>query len=431
MLTARRVVISVIAIAVLSLISIAWAVVFKRYPETMADSYGVHGQGYRALYEILPELGIPVKRLVTPPGSFLKEAGVFVYLRPRSGLVEQEPVYLHQVRDWVKEGGRVVVTPDVNFGVEERYEHPWASDHSAVAELGISEVAFDHISFGEPDTKESNSERDVAKLLQSQWFSSNKVQTFRARAEGELDFHVGEEFSLQGPSEDLVVFEKLPENATGSVQIYDQFHKLRTVAASLRSGSGKAIVLSDARLLENRNIATAFNSVLAMQLIGEPSKPVVFDEFYHGLTIRGNPFFLIGRLPYGLLAISVLIGTAVWAWRNSVHLGPPLGEHHISRRDVREYVDAMARFLKSGRGGNTFMLQEVRDAVIRSQFDRLGLPPGSLDLEKLLAVLERRFPECARELAGACREIDSLLSQPSALTNAATVQAMQRISRCH
>jgi Domain of unknown function (DUF4350) len=113
MLTARNVVALTIAIAVVSLIS---AFVSLLRPNdgggVGGDSFGLRAHGHRGLFEILSELEIPVERSLVPPTAVLDRQATLVFWNPHSRLVAVEPAYLSAVKDWVEQGGRVVVAPD-------------------------------------------------------------------------------------------------------------------------------------------------------------------------------------------------------------------------------------------------------------------------------------------------------------------------------
>lgn len=432
MLTARKVVLTVVTLAILSILSIVASAVFRSFPDTMADSFGSHSHGYLALYEILDELGYRVERSIGPPTHTLKRADVLLMLGPHLQIAENEPAYLHQVRKWVEDGGKVIVTPDVIRDPLLEFRKSELLDTQTIKELGIKGVEVDTFLVAPNPTPPSRRNSDIENLIHNSiWGKSRGFWTSSVIGNGNLKLLETESFQLQVPKEDLKVFLEIPENADGTIQITDTLNKPRTLVASFPAGKGSILIVSDPGIFSNHNIAAESNPVLAARIIGGTSKTVVIDEFYHGLTIRGNPFALLGRLPFGLLACSVLLVTGLWAWRNAVHLGPPLPHPEATRRDVMEYVDAMARFLMRSRGSNRFVLDEVRQAALRVISEQLGLAPGSPDLTRIQLALSRRSPSRLKELDLAVDQIDQLRSQSSTPDSASTLQAIQRISNCH
>jgi electron transfer flavoprotein alpha subunit len=99
----------------------------------------------------------------------------------------------------------------------------------------------------------------------------------------------------------------------------------------------------------------------------------VWDEFYHGLTIRGSILYLLTRGAYALVAAMISVALAAWLWRQSRFLGPPRVILAASRRTLREYVEAMARFFKRGAESQRFMLEEVERGVLWTLRSRVGL----------------------------------------------------------
>jgi hypothetical protein len=203
----------------------------------------------------------------------------------------------------------------------------------------------------------------------------------------------------------------------------------QTVAAAYRVGQGTIVVIADPRLLQNEFLGQNDNAVLGAHLLADFQRPVVFDEFYHGLTVRGNPFWLLSRFPYGLLAATVLAATLLVGWRAARFLGPPLASRQIPRRTLAEYIDAMAQLLSRTQNPAHYILREIRSGLlwrIRHDFD---LPPGKDDSNALLDRLEKRDPDAMEAAREAFLAIDSALAQtrPSATTLKST---FAKVSRC-
>src|SRR5262249_49522162 len=140
-------------------------------------------------------------------------------------------------------------------------------------------------------------------------------------------------------------------------------------------------------------------------------RPVVFDEFYHGLTVRGNPLWLLSRFPYNLLAIAVLAATIAISWRAARFLGPPLPLHERSRRSLGAYLDAMARLLSRSRNSSGFVMKEIRQGLLWRMRHEFGLPPGSDDVDTVARAVGRRDPELAVKLRDATTSIDDVLAR--------------------
>jgi hypothetical protein len=185
-----------------------------------------------------------------------------------------------------------------------------------------------------------------------------------------------------------------------------------TLAAVYALGSGTITVLADPRLAQNQLVGRADNAVLIAHLLADLKKPIVFDEFYHGLTVRSNPFWLLSRFPYDILAASVLAATVLVGWRAARFLGPPLSSRPVSRRTLSEYIEAMARLLNRSQKPVPFLLGELRQGLLwRIRYD-LGLPPAHDDADKIVRTLQRRDPVLAATVRDAIRAIDDSLAHP-------------------
>src|SRR5262249_13194320 len=157
----------------------------------------------------------------------------------------------------------------------------------------------------------------------------------------------------------------------------------------------------------------ADNSVLAARVMAQSDRPVIWDEFYHGLTVRGNPLFLLTRSGYALVATAILAIVLVWVWRQAIFLGPPVAPATAPRRTLAEYIDAMANFPHLGAGSLHFMLSEFRHGVLSSLRRRLGLHRGQESAEDIATALGRHDPEAARQFRDAVAAVDLILSQKS------------------
>jgi hypothetical protein len=201
------------------------------------------------------------------------------------------------------------------------------------------------------------------------------------------------------------------------------------LAAIYPVGRGKIAVLADARLAQNALLGHDDNAVLIAHLLADSHRPVVFDEFYHGRTVRSNPLWLATRFPYNALSLSVLGVTLLVGWRAARALGPPIPKRERSRRTLAEYIEAMSRLLNRSRRPVPYLLGELRQGLLWRLRRELGLPPGDEKPEKLLQVLARRDPALAERLEQALQAIDQTLQMPSPGSTAVTA-TLAKVSRC-
>jgi hypothetical protein len=202
------------------------------------------------------------------------------------------------------------------------------------------------------------------------------------------------------------------------------------LVAVLRQGAGEIVVVADPAIFTNRLIARADNSVLAVNLLSPERQDVVFDEFYHGLAVRGNPLYLLTRPGFAAVTIGLLLLVGALAWRAAVFLGPPLGDTQTKRRDIGEYVLAMGDFFSRGRDSRRFIVHELRDGVLRQVCRELRLPMDTLDVDAITSALARRDRSRAERLATTIREVDADLALRGDYPRSSFLPVMQRLANC-
>ena len=538
MLSARTVILLAVLLVAVSVV--ATVVSMLETPDRQglaADTYGTRAHGYRAIFDILTALDVTDDRALAPPGDKLQQSATLVLWTPREDLVSDEPVYLQQVAQWVREGGRVVVGIDkarprglackscqsgvcrketsaaevlgiagikthrvdldapVKSGTGDETTPPEAGDETTASETGNETTATesqataddsptavrkDESADNRPDDNEStdndstdseSGDEDFAELLIPQLFVPRRVEV---RGEGSLADTVPPAAHLDVPEsfQTLDVGESAP---TGRISVIAGNEPM-VVAAQYKLGAGEVILVSEPRIFSNQLISQFDNSVLAVRLLAGGGGPVVWDQFYHGLAIRGSILFLLTRGAYALVAVMISIVLAAWLWRQARFLGPPRTVLPSSRRTVREYVEAMARFFRRGSESRRFMLAEVRRGVlwtlrhrigIRSEFG-LRLPPGGTEpqpvalepqpggaesppsgtgqrpmrpvqrptgtdpetLEALIAALSRHDPQAGRQLREAMARADQIVAGGRSVGEREILEAVKGLADC-
>jgi hypothetical protein len=458
MLTARNFVALTIIIAIVSL---AWACrELARPPDSGglgSDSYGTRVQGQRGLFEILTDLRIPVERVLGPPTAVVGREVTLVLWKPQPEVVQLEPAYLHALAHWVETGGRVVVAPDGRPAAprparfSERKAPP--RDLTVLSELGLKEARVRMADLASADqgrgadaagrssggrasetaTRRDDSDDDAVRRIRELLSGTARPIATRAvtvTATGALSPLRERVSTIEVPEEKLQVLSAGAPAPDGTITFRDHEGSEQILAAVYHRGKGEVVVVAAPEIAENHLIARHDNSVLAVELLAAPGRPVVFDEFYHGLTIRGNPLWLFTQRGYAAttLCLLALIGLAIW--REAVFLGPPLDPKPQSRRSLGEYVDAMARFLNRGGASQAFLLREVRSGVLRAVRDELHLPPSRDDAGELAAFLARRDPRRARQLVEAVGAVDAALEQNAVIKESVALDLFKRMSRC-
>jgi hypothetical protein len=378
-----------------------------------ADSYGTREYGYRGFYEIAEELDFDAKRRLVPPVAPQKDDAVLVLIRPDQGIVSTEPGYLKEAAEWVERGGCLIIAPQPVINSTSNQccstSCSLAENRPALKALGLDRVSVTNV------TMQSNQDTAPGELGEPLASSARDVQSRLSTA---VSLPVGTDGSLAGLDAGLANV-RLPANdaffispssepePSGTVFVTVENGKRHILAANYPRGAGDIIVVSDPALFMNALIAEDDNPVLAVSLLSGRGKRVVFDEFYHGLTMRGNPAWLLAQHPYGLLAAALLFLVIMWVWREYVRLGPAVAPLKESRRGPGEYVQAMANLFYRG-NCRKFLLSEVRSGAVWELRRRLHLSPGQENVPDVSRALQRRDEAAAEAFRNAAAEVDRM-----------------------
>lgn len=452
MLTARHVVTAVLAIAALTIVAMGISLWRSLEPSPLgADSYGTRAHGQRGAFELLSDLQVPVERSLLPPDGNWQRPTTLVLWQPHESLIQMEPAYLARVAEWVRAGGRLVVAlprDDSDDIFSPKSLRPSQHEVSLFKELGLPKVRTAVVDLNDPDDSQagnaaggnsappaagkSNRRRKTQRGQSVFSLRDSDVEQLPVACGGQLEDWGGAVRSLEMPSADLQVIDTSEEKPAGwlTISIGEDDEETKTLVAQYCVGQGEILLVGDGALLENRLLGQADNAPLAWRLLVVPGHTVLWDEFYHGLTIRGNPLYLLRREPFGALMAAMLLLIAVCIWRQAARLGPAVVVPARSRRTLAEYVDTMARLFGRSRSSQRFLLSEIRSGTLWSLRAELGLKLGEEKLTTIVAMLHRKHPQRAAELVDAVHAIDSTLAAERVLTAKETVSTLQRISAC-
>lgn len=108
-------------------------------------------------------------------------------------------------------------------------------------------------------------------------------------------------------------------------------------------GAGRVILLSDPFVVSNGGVGRADNLQLALNMIGDPTQLVAFDEFHHGHgAARETLLTYFAGTPIPLLAAQTLMLTLAYLWARSRRFARPLPAPRVDRRSKLEYITSMA-----------------------------------------------------------------------------------------
>jgi hypothetical protein len=201
------------------------------------------------------------------------------------------------------------------------------------------------------------------------------------------------------------------------------------IALAFKQGLGRVVLVSEPTLFNNIGLGEADNAVLACRLaLGAGERPIVFDEYYHGALSGLGASALVGVFPYGAVAAFVLLATIIWAWSNGVRFGPPLDAPAESRRNILEYVDAMARLFQRG-AKRAFVLRTNREGLLEELRRELHLASGSpsdIVRRRLLHADEAR----GRRLDEVLNEVDRVLVAGQPVSETELHHFQERLETC-
>jgi len=454
MLTTRNVVTLVIAVSVISLVSACVSLIGSPTSGvTGRDSFGTHAYGYRGLFETLETLHVPVERELVPPDGRASRELTLAIFEPDPVIVTSEPAYLHRVAAWVEEGGTVVVAPSVTKPRRLTWPLQDWPPKSPLEELSLSQIDTDVFHARSEVLAEDDDDADESPQKSKKAESPKARRSARQIADQALDLAVGQApdvpvsfvkatvdgdlaarfprgLELAVPAKGLRVITELGRTKGSHVRaILEPGGEPQILAALYPRERGLIAVVADARLAQNSLVWRGDNAVLMAHLLADPRRPVVFDEFYHGRTVRSNPLWLATRFPYNALALATLGVTLLVGWRAARALGPPIPRRVPSRRTLTEYIEAMARLLNRSRRPVPYLLNELRQGLLWRVRRELNQPPGLQDTDKLLQVLSRRDPLLADRLKDALQAIDQTLRSPS-LDSTTMKATLAKVSRC-
>jgi hypothetical protein len=435
-LTARNAILLTVGILVITLI---WACAKMLRPNDSGgmadDTFGTHGSGFRALYETLEELNVPITRRIAPPTPD-SDARSIVLLGPDPRLVQFEPKYLLSLIAWVEQGGRLVVAPThlVDRSHRDDFDDiPGEPDILKLLalndEVSLIEKHPPTDSYSRQHSRFDRSDDYVRGFREAWSYTPPPSNIVDVELSGSFPQLTPNVFKLALPGEQFGVLTPGKNKLAGTLRTKSNDDEL-LLAALIKRGKGEIIVLSDPALLSNRLLANADNSVLAADLLAPRGGLVSFDEYYHGLAVRGNPLYLLTRPGFAAVAAAILLVIAMLAWRAAVFLGPPLADVHRSRRDIQEYIRAMAAFFTRGPGHRRFLAREVRDGVLHEICEQLNLPPHTANVEVIASALARRSPQKADVLRRTVADIDRELADSTEFPNSTYIPSIQKLAAC-
>jgi hypothetical protein len=166
-------------------------------------------------------------------------------------------------------------------------------------------------------------------------------------------------------------------------------------------GRGEVLLLTAPQLLENERLAAADHLALLEALAGE-ERPVVFDEWAHGLGQDESLLALMLEWGLGPALVVAALTFILLLWRSRTRLGPEEDDTEEERSEAVDLVDSLAQLYDralSRREATSLHLRGFRQAVsLRTGLKGAALERRArelLDDAAALPVGEREIPASA------------------------------------
>ena len=151
-----------------------------------------------------------------------------------------------------------------------------------------------------------------------------------------------------------------------------------TVVAVAAIGTGRAVLLGDTSMLQNRLLGRADNAAFGLAAAGPPPTPVYFAEGVHGYDTQTGLQAIPDRWKWVLVGLTV--AALVWMVAIGRRLGPPEDEARVLAPPRRAYVDSLAHTLARTKRRDE-VLAPVKAAVRANLARRAGLATDANETE--------------------------------------------------
>jgi hypothetical protein len=421
---------SLIGIVALMLLSVLLTVLDgARAPQGTGrehDSFGILGHGMRGLYETLETLGMDVDRIHVPPSAVdtIYPGANLVLWAPKSHRIRNELRHIEQLGQWVREGGRLIVAPATDNG---RKAAPKGREN-LFKHLGLKSHIFFEVDAYPCAPMPNEALPNFEKSVWNGVLDESAIVKVIPR--GKMATLLRGVNSLVLPGKSIITLGRGGDLVSPDrLEFIDKEGKESTLIAALPLGKGEIVVVADPRLAVNKFLGLEDNAVAMTLLMRGESGSIVFDEFLHGIGSRGNPVHLLSRRPYGYIALGFLLTAMLWCWRSAIFLGPPLPEGRTPRRDISDYINAMANlFMK--KKAYRFALSEVRKGVMRRLAKKYHLPPAKTDANSIAKAMSKRDPKAAKRFTESVAAVDTILKRKREPSAKRLAQTTREFTKC-
>jgi len=343
-------------------------------------SFGTHPHGFRAFFELLVELGFPVRRSFDPPDRIAAGSAVW-WIAPEALCVGEEETVLWELTGLLERGGTAVVFPPRDCARLGALPVPERSAKRDAGEASEEE---------EQKEEQEASDRDLLDRWLAGDFTLAGIPTNPQQLEG-------------GPGPGLRELDAPPLLRFAETDEFEVRARLDGAPFILekRVGAGTLVLVADATFLTNGFLDRADAAPLAVDLASHYGVSLV-DEFSHGMHRERHPIRYLARSS----ALPVFLGLALLGllafWRGSTLPRRRLQEALLPAPALDRFVDSLASLYARSRdqGRVAERYRELTLARLRRHFGLPAETPARIIVERL-----RRDRRLSPELLGALTEV--------------------------
>lgn len=358
------------------------------------STYSTRPGGYKAAYDILQEMRLPVSRLRKSYSRLHSDRGVLVVAD-----TVQIPISSREIRkliQWLEKGNRLILLhggpryippPPPWVPREARQVDDPARRHSLAHKLGLA--VSGHGTESRADIRTSS----------AGWYGVDSI-------------------SVSGMSR-----WELPTKEW-TTRVHDD---LGPIILSKKAGDGEIVAISDVSIFSNRDISKNENARLLIATVLEKGRPreILFDEYHLGHGMADSFWTYAGSSAFAWILLQACLGTALFFCGKRAALSgrfrsldSPVG------RSPLEYVESMAHILESSKAG-WVALEAVLHRFFAQLSRRSGIPLKRLEYEADAGRLHTRGTE-EWKVVHECREaVKSNVNARTALPLARSLMALQ------
>jgi len=360
-------------------------------------SFGTYPHGYRAVFELLSELGFPVRRGFDPPDRIA--AGSSVWWIAPDGLCDQEEETAPwQLTNFLKKGGTAVVFPP--------------SDCARLGALAIPERSSSRGASEASEEEEEQSDRDLFDRWLAGEFTLTELPTEPQQLVG-------------GPGPGLRELDAPPLlrfQESGDFEVRARLGDAPFILEK-QVEAGTLVLVADATFLTNAFLDRADAAPLAVDLASHYGVSFL-DEYSHGMHRERHPIpYLVRSSALPVFAGLALLGLLT-LWRGSTLPRRCVDEVDLPAPTLDRFVDSLASLYARSRdkGRVAERYRELTLARLRRHFGLPAETPAKRIVERLrrdrrlspalLACLtEPEPPRGEAALRAQARRLDALVKE--------------------